>query len=114
MMDYVAVANEAQRARIKTWLRINYVGGRKSVGHWNDHYFFLSRFSASESAKVAGVTADSARRRMDRLAKEGVLERFKESYGPVSYRLPRESCDRMAEEVTKELLAEGLGMDRVG
>lgn len=113
-MDYAEVAEQAQRAVIKSWLKVNYAGGRKSVGRWSDHYFSLSRFSASNAAIVAGVSTDQARRRMDKLAQEGVLLRFKQSYGPVSYRLPREFCDRMAEEVTKELLADGLEMDRAG
>lgn len=106
-------ALRAQRATIKGVLTRFDSCGQRSVARWADIHFYLSAFSATTFAAHAHTGYDSAKRTLEKMARDGVLKRVALTRA-VMFRFDRETCDRLAALVTQELLDEGLQMESSG
>lgn len=103
--EIIIAAQKAQLETIKNWLINRYADHTAIIARWSDHYFRLSSFSAGQ-VKL-GLSDSQTRNRLNALAQQGVIERIKLSYGPVSYRFPRAYCDECATIAIHEWIEKG-------
>lgn len=81
----------------KGWVLGNYVGGRKKLEAWSDHYAHLTSIRSFE---LPGDTAAN-RRRLVKLAKAGVLTerlRYREKAGTRTFNASRDETERIGAE----------------
>lgn len=81
----------------KAWVLNNYVGGRKKLEAWSDHYAHLTSI---RSYDLPGDTGTNLRRLL-KLAKAGVLTerpRYREKVGTRTFNASREETDRIGAE----------------
>ena len=81
----------------RRWVLNHYVGGRKKLEAWSDHYAHLTSIRSFE------LPGDSAAnlRRLVKLAKAGVLTertRYREKVGTRTFDAPRDEIDRIGAE----------------
>jgi hypothetical protein len=86
----------AVRKTIRGWLLSRYVGGRRMLNHWNDHYASLSTI---QSWSLPG-DARSNLARLKKLAELGVIINLGKRISVYSFTLPRPVLDRIAAEET--------------
>lgn len=108
--DFLEVARATQLQTIKARLTKHYVGGKKAIDQWGDFTFSLCDFFGFEVRRQnPEYSLGKIKRRLDKLAKAGVLNRRKTSISDsIRYRFDRETCDSMAALALAELRAEGL------
>lgn len=96
-----------QKASIKHWLLTTFVNGDKRIGGWGDLAFHLSGITVRAFADATGMSMDRARRELRRLVGCGALTTERRHRGDMlSFKLPREICDQLAQEALTELRAE--------
>jgi len=94
----------------KLWILGNYVGGRKKLDQWNDHYAYLTQI---RSYDLEGDRRKNLRR-LARLAANGLLielPRYTPGVGTRSFTAPQPILDEIGREAVREWEAKGY---RVG
>lgn len=78
----------------KAWLLSNYVGGRKKLEAWSEHYAWLTSINSSSLKGQPGTNL----RRLSRLAAAGVLvehPRYRSGIGPRRFTAPQPLLDNL-------------------
>jgi len=91
----------------KRWLLNNYIGGRKKLEPWSDHYAHLT------SIKSFDLPGDRARnlRRLTKLTTDGVLVEKPNCIRVRAFTAPRHALDEIGRQAVREWEAVGY---RVG
>jgi hypothetical protein len=93
----------------KAWVLNNYIGGRKQLVQWSDHYAYITQI---HSYSLPGDRAKNLRR-LAGLVKAGVLVEHQRPYdtGVRSFTAPRPVLDEIGEQAVQEWIDHGY---RVG
>lgn len=112
MADLPEDVRAAMLKAAKAWVLNNYVGGRKKLEAWSDHYAHLTSIRSFE---LPGDTATNLRRLL-KLAKAGVLTerpRYRSNAGTRTFNASREETDRIGTEAVAYWQSLGYVVDQL-
>lgn len=99
---------EALLKTAKSWVLNNYIGDRKKLEQWNDHYAYLTDI---HSYSLPGNRATNLRR-LRKLVEAGLLIECKRGFSNVcGFTAPRPVLDQIGQQAVREWEAAGY---RVG
>lgn len=104
-MELPSDVREALLRNAKTWILRNYAGGKRELCEWNENYTYL----VSIQSNSLDGDRDKNRRRLVKLAQEGVLIERPRSYkGQMrSFTLPKHEIERIGQEAIEHWQKKG-------